>query len=182
MREIINENLGVYSCSIADLTMDQACSFLKQWNDGSAIGSLTVFNDINGKVFINADSKGFETYKEIVLNYLNLTHEEQEEAQDNTNSLTLKRIFQVLDNALICREKLTEEKAELKKWLPVKKILGMHPIPNKTELDMIDTIYSEARDIYMARISLYSYAFIQGKRAERARRRKSNNTIVHKNI
>ena len=41
--EMINEELRIASCRIADLTMEQVQSFLKLWSDDSSIGSRTMF-------------------------------------------------------------------------------------------------------------------------------------------
>ena len=82
---LINKELKIFSCGISDLTLKQTKQFLESWNDNSTIGSLTLFYDEDGNIILNADNKNFETYKEIVLKYLNPTHEEQEEAQDNIN-------------------------------------------------------------------------------------------------
>ena len=81
--ELINEELGVYSCSIADLTMDQVSSFLKQWNDGSAIETLTVFYDTDGAVVINADNKEFETFEKITVKYMMLPMDQRIELKNS---------------------------------------------------------------------------------------------------
>lgn len=172
--EVINQQLGVYYCNIADLTMDQVSSFLGQWNDGSTIGSLTVFYDNDGKIILNADNKNFESYKKMVLKYLTCTYEEQEKMQEKIIEQNLKQIFQVLDKTLIYREKLSFEES----WKPIKRMLGKQYIPGEKELDMTDKIYSEARDAFSARVDIYNYAFIQGKRAERARKKRVQNEVA----
>lgn len=43
MYEVINEELGIKACKLADLTADQVNRFLGLWEDGVRIGTLTVF-------------------------------------------------------------------------------------------------------------------------------------------
>lgn len=41
--EMINEELRIASCSLADLTLEQVKHFLGQWEPGSNIGNLILF-------------------------------------------------------------------------------------------------------------------------------------------
>jgi hypothetical protein len=173
--EIINENLGVYSCNVSDLTLEQTKHFLELWNDGSTIGSVTVFFDNTGRIVLNKDHKKFEAYREITVDYLILPTDQRELLRDSMKAKKAKSIIEVLnvlDSALIYRHKITEDKAKVESFEPIKKILGHSYVPCDKELDMIDMIYTNSYDRYMARLDLYNYAFIQGKRAERARRKK----------
>ena len=43
--KVINEELQIASCRIADLTMEQVKTFLEIWDDDSSIGTLTMFYD-----------------------------------------------------------------------------------------------------------------------------------------
>lgn len=173
--EIINENLGVYSCNVSDLTLEQTKHFLELWNDGSTIGSVTVFFDNTGRIVINKDHKKFEAYREIIVDYLILPTDQRELLRDLAKAKKAKSIievFNVLDSALIYRHKIAEDKAKVELFEPIKKILEHSYVPCDKELDMIDLIYTNSYDRYMARLDLYQYGFIQGKRAERARRKK----------
>ena len=38
--QMINEELRIASCSIADLTLKQAQQFLKQWEEGAKLGTF----------------------------------------------------------------------------------------------------------------------------------------------
>ena len=65
--EVIDEDLRIASCRIADLTMEQVQSFLKLWSDDSSIGSLTIFYDKESDmVVLNADNKNYEGYQQRV--------------------------------------------------------------------------------------------------------------------
>lgn len=41
--EMINEELRIARCSLADLTLEQVKHFLGQWEPGSNIGNLILF-------------------------------------------------------------------------------------------------------------------------------------------
>ena len=61
MYEIIDETLKIASCSINDLTLEQASSFLSQWEDGATLGSLTLFiNRETGYLVLNKDNEQYE--------------------------------------------------------------------------------------------------------------------------
>jgi hypothetical protein len=169
--EAINQQLGVYSCSIADLTMDQVSSFLGQWNDGSSIGSLTAFYDNSGNIVINKDRKNYEKLRDFVTAYMEATEEGKNKVIEAFKVNGANSVITVIDNALLYRSWLAEKKAEDDLWKSTKKMLGKQYIPGEKELDLIDKIYSEARDMFSARVDIYNYAFIQGKKAERSRKK-----------
>lgn len=170
--EIINEKLGVYSCNILDLTLEQAYNFTKLWDDGSSIETLTVFRNTNGELILNADHREFETFKKITVAYLMLPTDQRKELKKSMKTKSIIEVLNVLDSTLIYRHKIAEDKAKAESFEPIKKILRHSYVPCDKELDMINMIYTNSYDRYMARIELYNYAFIQGKRAERARRKK----------
>ncbi|MDE6992537.1 MAG: hypothetical protein K2P42_17985, partial [Lachnospiraceae bacterium] len=61
MYEIIDETLKIASCGINDLTLEQASSFLSQWEDGATLGSLTLFiNSETGYLVLNRDNAQYE--------------------------------------------------------------------------------------------------------------------------
>ena len=45
MYEVINEELGIKACGLADLTAEQVSHFLGLWEEGATIGTLTAFVD-----------------------------------------------------------------------------------------------------------------------------------------
>ena len=41
MYEVVNDELRIKACGLADLTAEQVSDFLKLWEDGAKIGTLT---------------------------------------------------------------------------------------------------------------------------------------------
>jgi len=77
--KIINEELKIASCSIADLTMEQVVKFLKIWNDNSKIGALTMFYDKDSEYLVlNKDNELFQLYLDIAETYLTANAEKRE--------------------------------------------------------------------------------------------------------
>ena len=80
--EMVNEELNIKSCSLADLTMEQVHHFLKIWDDGSAIGTLALFFDKDGTLVLNRDNEHYSDYQEIAEGLLKLDLEQaQNEAR-----------------------------------------------------------------------------------------------------
>lgn len=172
--ELINEDLGVYSCNILDLTLEEACYFTELWNDGSSIESLTVFNDTDGRIVINKDHKQFETFKKMVLDYMQLTEEEREEIEASIKSESIKSIFRIIDNVLKYRErkKEDEEFAYLKKMLEQQSYFWD---ANKT-IQRLYNSYEPGLECF-GLCNIYNYGVIQGKRAERAKKARSSQAL-----
>mgnify|MGYP003356270428 CR=1 FL=1 len=74
--EMVNEELNIKSCSLADLTMEQVHHFLKIWDDGSAIGTLALFFDKDGTLVLNRDNEHYSDYQEIAEGLLKLDLEQ----------------------------------------------------------------------------------------------------------
>ena len=69
--KVINEELQIASCRIADLTMEQVKTFLEIWDDDSSIGTLTMFYDQHRDYLVlNEDNENFQLYLDIVEVYL----------------------------------------------------------------------------------------------------------------
>ena len=55
--EAINKELKIAACGLADLTMEQVQSFLKQWEEGAGIETLTLFYGMeSGYVVLKVDN------------------------------------------------------------------------------------------------------------------------------
>ena len=69
MYEVINKELKIEACRIADLTLDQIESFLRLWDDGAAISTLTIFSRPDGTIVLIKDNPEYDLCKEITENY-----------------------------------------------------------------------------------------------------------------
>lgn len=159
--EVINKELRIAACGIADLTMAQVQSFLKQWDDGSSIGTLTLFYDReSGYVVLNRDNKDYRMYLDIAEGYLGASAEGRKKIGDNVPE-GMKQTILVLKNSLIWR-KVDEGIFQAKK-----------NYVDYSERIVIDNIIDVSSDQIGAAYIAFRYGVICGKRSERARRKKT---------
>lgn len=98
--QIINEELQIASCSIADLTMEQVQHFLKQWHPGDSIGTLTLFfENETGLLVLNRDNKNYEAYKDIAEAFLVASEDGQKEIIKKAPK-GMEETFMVLSNCI----------------------------------------------------------------------------------
>nr|DAE57539.1 MAG TPA: hypothetical protein [Caudoviricetes sp.] len=162
--KVINEELNIKACRIGDLTMQQVQSFLKLWNDGSSISTLTAFIDEEDKALVlNKDNKNYNLYLTMREKYLSTTDEKRtdfrEKSKDNPHYET------------VC---LLDKLIELRRVGEVMKMLGSQKEKYvdypKHVFDGIIKNY-DFSDERFHMWKAYTYGIIQGKRAERARRK-----------
>ena len=161
MYEMINEELGIKACGLADLTADQVNHFLGLWEDGAKIGSLTMFfeND-TGNLVLNKDNEMYDTYRELAEEYMDALPEVRKELWENCPVLQMKESLEVMENCLKSRK--TEK--ELFR-------AGKNLITSKTSrmiLNEIQKRYSLPGAVCIA----FRYGIMQGKRMERAKKKK----------
>lgn len=102
--EVINEELKIAACGIADLTMEQVHSFLRQWEDDASIGTLTLFYDKeSGYVVLNQDNKDYKMYLDIAEAYLRASVERREAVEQKVPEGMHQTIL-VLKNSLTWRK------------------------------------------------------------------------------
>lgn len=165
--ELINEELNVWSCCIADLTMEQVNSFLSQWEPGAKIGTLTVFKEEympgNWRLVINRDNDKFEQFEKFVPRYLQASEEKKAELHEKI--ILHKSMLQVMDNYLRDRENAA-----------IMEILRhqSEAIPDEYYMKASLAFILAQKDKYVGVTRAFEYGFIQGKRCERKRRRKNH--------
>ena len=167
--ELINQELNLWSCSISDLTMEQVNCFLGQWSKDSTISSLTVFYEpSDDKIVINKDLTGFNTYIKLILGYFSLSEDERQYYKNNIDTLdfeveTSKRnisdFIDVIDTALIVR-----------KMREVRKLLVKQSC-RSYKIKEFDFLMNRREHRAFIPVDLYNYGYIEGIRAERARRK-----------
>ena len=158
--EVINKKLKIAACEVADLTMAQVYSFLRQWKDGASIGTLTLFYDKeSGYVVLNKDNKDYKMYLDIAEAYLGGSAEDRKAIEDNIPKRMQEAIF-VLKNSLIW-QKIDKGIFQAKK-----------NYVDYSERVVIDNIINVASDRMEAAYIAFRYGVICRKRAERARRKK----------
>lgn len=174
MYEVINEELGIKACGIGDLTMGAVEGMLRQWNDGSNISTLTLFYDYKeDAIVLNRDNKNYDTYREFAEAYLMASEEEREmfrsrfmEPEGNAMAENIR----VLDDAINCRKTLRD-------------MFILHHQPAVD--DDYDMSWSLMREIgsqyntsagFIAMSKAFQYGVMQGKRIERAKKKRQSVT------
>ncbi len=159
--EVVNEKLKIAACGLADLTMEQAQSFLRQWEEGASIGTLTLFYDReSGYVVLNRDNKDYKMYLDIAEGYLGASAEGRE-ALDKEAPEGLHETIRVLKNSLIWRKADRDIYQAKKNYI------------DDSERITIREIIKRSGDKTGAACIAFRYGVMCGKRAERARRKKT---------
>ena len=101
MYEVINEELGIKACGLADLTAEQVNHFLGLWEDGARIGTLTVFfENETGDLVLNKDNEMYDTYRELAEIYMGASSDRREEIWENCPVPQMKETIRVMENCL----------------------------------------------------------------------------------
>lgn len=158
--EMINKELQIASCSIADLTMEQTDCFLKQWEPGSSIGTLTLFFDKSGRVVLNRDNKRFDYYKDFTEAYLSNPEKARKRITDKMHRM-LEAEIKVLDHCINFRTVGREVDRAIHGY-----------IPEDNHRKVLHEIQRRYNDTVFASNIAFLYGVMEGKRVERAKRRK----------
>ena len=157
--QIVNEKLNIAACSLSDLTIEQAAHFLKQWKYGAKLKELTLFFEHDtGLLVLNKDNPQYNTYLELAEGYMTLDEAQRVKLRKQAPE-SLRETIYVLDKCL-----------EVRQFLKIK--MAMEKTADACQYDYaLSRIRCEAGDEIELLSKAYSYGLIQGKRAERARRK-----------
>lgn len=159
--EVINEELKIAACRLADLTMEQVEGFLQQWEDGSSIGTLTLFYDReSGYVVLNRDNKDYKLFLDIAEGYLGASDEARKRIEEEAPEGACQTIL-VLQNSLI--------------WRKIDRAIyqSKHIFIEEPERIVVNEIIKQSDDRAVSAYIAFRYGVICGKRTERARRKKT---------
>lgn len=171
--EMVNEELNIKSCSLADLTMEQVQHFLKIWDDGSAIGTLALFFDKDGTLVLNRDNEHYSDYQEIAEGLLKLDLEQADQAVESAPE-SIKETVEVIRRGMRLRTvwKTCWMLEKDKYFFPeTQEMSVLHEIWKRKQGDNADWLMVDA----------FHYGFIQGKRYERARKAKRSESEAREN-
>lgn len=158
---IINKELKIATCSIADLTLNQTERFLRQWEKGATIGGLTLFFEYEGKydgyVILNRDHEDFGSLLILAEEYLKGNEGERAEVYEHAPD-SLKSSMQILEKAVYHREIESEIRIALKNC-----------IPDQNARDVVNEITRTNNELASAYIA-FRYGVICGKREERRKK------------
>lgn len=162
MYEVINEELGIKACGLADLTAEQVSHFLGLWEDGARIGTLTVFFESEtGDLVLNKDNEMYDTYRDLAENYMSASSEVRRELQENCPT-SMKETLRVMESCLKSRR--------IEKELFRARNNEITSEPSRLILNEIFKRY----DLPTAVCVAFRYGMMQGKRMERAKRKRQS--------
>lgn len=162
MYEIIDESLKLASCGINDLTLEQASSFLSQWEDGAKLGTLTLFfNPETGYLVLNKDHPQYEFNLELAEAYLSASGIELEEYRKRFSGSRLEKTLYVMDNF--------REYSRIQNDLSV--IRHQVTFPGHITEIVLRSLERTQMPTCFLMSQAYSYGVMNGKRMERARRK-----------
>lgn len=159
--EIINEELKIAACNIGDLTLGMTQAILKNWPDGISIEELTLFTDnVSGYLTLNKEFKYYDLLLSTAGKYLIADVEERKEIRDKApeclkSSIAVIQKFRV--EKIISREISHASRGY---------------ICNR-DRRIINEITDRETSEYMKVINAFRYGMMQGKRAERAKKKKT---------
>ncbi len=166
---VINEELRIQSCSIADLSQDQKEDISADLQAGIEELSM-IYDPVTDTIILNQDHENFELYKLAAETFMKASSKRRSSIMskigcygDDTNDM--------LDQIARRRERLQQEKQARE----IRRILGEHPIdPYLKNVDMLGVIKQMHPDRYPIwdEYDTFMYGYIQGIRAERVRRKK----------
>lgn len=159
MLEMINEELNIKACHLADLTMDQVNSFLKQWEEGAKIGTLILFYEKDsGTLVLNKDNKLYEEYRIIAEEYMGAPPSKRRDLGAECPECN-KEMIKVMESCLKYRV-VSKELYRARK----------NAIPQGSSTIVLNEIWDKY-DPASAVVTAFRYGVMQGKRAERIRRK-----------
>ena len=165
MYEVIDKRLNIKACSTNDLTYDDIQSPLKAFYGKRILNNMTVFcRSSTGEIIVNKDNQHFEDVLEVVTKYLGADDVKREEYKFILRSNFTKDIIDIVDIALEYRKKIDFIDMLDHNEVPIEFI------PTELCFSAINRFKWGLDDLSIA---LYKYGFIQGKRAERKRRKKA---------
>lgn len=163
MYEVINEELGIKACGLADLTAEQVNHFLELWEDGAKIGALTVFfENETGDLVLNKDNKMYDTYRELAEAYMGASLVRRKDILKNCPVPQMEETIKVMESCLRFR------KTEKELFRARNNIITGEP--TRMILNEIFKRY----DLPTAVCVAFRYGVMQGKRMERAKKKRQS--------
>lgn len=160
--EVLDKKLMIESCSVGDLTLDQIQSFLRLWGDGSEIRTLSVFLKDDGTVVLNRDNPNYEICKDMTFRYLEGDEEVRKELREKVPEGLKVSLNTISDS--IRRRKMHE----------IFRILHHNCIePEDISYGVLKKVGEDYGGGGYALFKILNLGIIMGKRAERARRKKT---------
>lgn len=157
--KLIDKELNMWSCTPDELTYRQICILKQGLGEDSKLSDFeSFFDDKTGQLIMNKEYKDFNLNVDVYSKYLKATDEEKITYKDKHKD-SAYYLFDYLD--------VINTKIEDYKML---KILGYQPI-NWSVPRLWEKMNNTDPRVNL--IDMYNYGLIQGKRIERARKKKA---------
>ena len=158
---MINKELRIADISVSELSMNYVQNILSQWEEGTEIGTLTLFHDVKDDLIVlNRDNKGYKTYLDLAKGILSASAEDIIRLEDQAPECLSETVRVVIE----CR-KIRLAQSEINKALK-------NVIAEKHEFALSHIIKTQ-KNVSGVMIA-FRYGMMCGKREERARRKKQN--------
>lgn len=178
--KVINKDLNLFSCNKGDVENEWMDIRTDTYHAGYDIDGLTTFyNPQTDKLIIVKDAEHFEQLKHIAEGYLSLNSEQRNEFNNNNIPKSIEGFMNVLKETVYIREEKIKKETLNKKVQSIRGILIKHNIP----YDVLDEIiaiydgYGQGSKTF-GLIDIYNYGVIQGKRTERAKKKRFNGNTI----
>lgn len=156
--QVINKKLDIYSCSIADLTLEQAKVILSSMDKGVTLREMVLFfNPNTGEIFLNHDHPNFVKYKELTEKYL---------LADEFKRMEIAWNSKPADAYIIKLLKRIVAHLEIKR--------ANQGVVDKMYLPVLEVIARNEREYISNVITAFLYGVIIGKREERRKKKVKN--------
>lgn len=167
MYKIIDEKLRLASCSILDLTIQQVNCILNQFEDNAPIDTLTLFYDKRADIVVlNSDNKDFDIYLGLAEAFLKSDRKKAQEFVDEIPS-GCGETLEVLRDAKRARK--IKEELRINRQ---QRAVGWKGSYLGCVFNEIIRKSGEFSHPMFLMSQAYTYGVIQGKREERARRKR----------
>lgn len=171
--QVINEQLGIQSCDIEDLSEETKAEYAKNY-ENEKIETLTmIYNPTTDILTLNHNHKDFELFKLVAETYLDVSEEERRILRENIPD-SISETIQMLDKVLKMRLRIHADEIALE----INKMIDRQKIgPYVNQYPIIEELrkINKNRDDSLIEYAPFMFGYIQGIRAERARRKKVRN-------
>lgn len=178
----INEELRIYSCNKEDVENEWMNIRTDTYHANYDINTLNIFyNPETDKLTLVEDTEYFESLKHITENYMTFSNEQRDEFHKVHIPKSMESFLNVLKATVDIREKRNSREKIQEKVQQLRKITshGNYSYDVFNEIACLYDSYDSGSKNSIALLAIYNYGVIQGKRAERAKKKSMRRELMH---
>lgn len=161
--EVVNKDLNIMSCRLADLTMDQVQCFLLKLRYDAPISELVLFTEEDtGAVVLNRDHKDYDFY----LSLAEVILQDSDEQLEKDLLIVPDAYNETADMLIQCRTR-----RRILKDMAMLENQDLICYKESYEGALFKALEKKYYDLPILLSMVYNYGLIKGKRAERAVRK-----------